>query len=591
MLKPSRKLLASVAGLQTLLIVATYLYIKRPSSSEKISSTNSKQSTIPAIQNLKFLELPTLDSQLKNFEFGETKLQKVLGVTKQVFNNDFLYHGQWHLTSGNNVVGTDQKTTKGETYSLFTNNWYPNAVTFIISFQDTRYEDSPRVSTYFVISYSDFYADNCTFVVNPENHGFMRLSRITHLAFREVIDSYDYVVKISLTDISTGKPFAFETNDTAASNTDTLESNQTAIERLKNLKVRVEVKSIDTNFTLISEMTFFETPSESYLQAVIFSALSLIGLMMIIHGSNQLENNHDYYFMSNLSYVSLLILTLIHFQFIGAFVLCIVITDSAIALLFIFASIITTCTTVFMYKAACLVFLYNFIGHPRIDDFNWNSPRVVFVTVSLVSFVAFYSMSIFMVGFKQYAYYMIVLYCYPIFHIVNSVLRGTRQTFSPHLQLCLWCPSVLYAIMLRGYDGNILNLEPSYFMSFFIVIMTLGCTLISYFQQTKGPFFFLPKRVIPGYQKMLIPVSKVPDDTLLEYCPICYVILLADPLKDEEIELHENGKFGDLKTSLINKNRQIMKTPCNHYLHEGCLTAWLDKKQECPVCKRKITYF
>ena len=47
-----------------------------------------------------------------------------------------------------------------------------------------------------------------------------------------------------------------------------------------------------------------------------------------------------------------------------------------------------------------------------------------------------------------------------------------------------------------------------------------------------------------------------------ESCPICYVD-------------YEN-------------NQQIKKLNCNHAYHENCLSIWLEKKKECPVCKVEI---
>ena len=146
--------------------------------------------------------------------------------------------------------------------------------------------------------------------------------------------------------------------------------------------------------------------------------------------------------------------------------------------------------------------------------------------------------------------------------------------------------------MLRGYDGNMLNLEPSYLMSFVILVQMAGCTLISYYQTIKGPFFFIPSHFLPGWRKMIIPLSKVPEDKLLEDCSICYQVLILDPMADNnQIELHELDSRRSLKERLLEKSRKVMVTPCLHYFHTGCLTSWIEKKQECPLCKTKLNYF
>ena len=34
--------------------------------------------------------------------------------------------------------------------------------------------------------------------------------------------------------------------------------------------------------------------------------------------------------------------------------------------------------------------------------------------------------------------------------------------------------------------------------------------------------------------------------------------------------------------------RARMVTPCHHVFHTGCLTRWVDVKQECPTCRRPL---
>ena len=67
-------------------------------------------------------------------------------------------------------------------------------------------------------------------------------------------------------------------------------------------------------------------------------------------------------------------------------------------------------------------------------------------------------------------------------------------------------------------------------------------------------------------------ISKIPEvkwnssmkakNQTFESCPICYV----------DYEPSEN----------------IKKLSCNHGYHINCLSVWLEKKSECPVCKEQI---
>ncbi len=33
---------------------------------------------------------------------------------------------------------------------------------------------------------------------------------------------------------------------------------------------------------------------------------------------------------------------------------------------------------------------------------------------------------------------------------------------------------------------------------------------------------------------------------------------------------------------------RIIKTPCDHKFHEKCLNQWLERKVECPYCRKPI---
>ena len=36
------------------------------------------------------------------------------------------------------------------------------------------------------------------------------------------------------------------------------------------------------------------------------------------------------------------------------------------------------------------------------------------------------------------------------------------------------------------------------------------------------------------------------------------------------------------------KKIKIMKTPCDHYYHVYCLTTWMNRKLECPKCRKNL---
>jgi biotin synthase-related radical SAM superfamily protein len=60
----------------------------------------------------------------------------------------------------------------------------------------------------------------------------------------------------------------------------------------------------------------------------------------------------------------------------------------------------------------------------------------------------------------------------------------------------------------------------------------------------------------------VLPIKDMKESTYkLADCPICF-----KPYEDEE---------------------QVRVLDCEHYYHQECVDAWLLKKNECPICKKK----
>ncbi len=66
-----------------------------------------------------------------------------------------------------------------------------------------------------------------------------------------------------------------------------------------------------------------------------------------------------------------------------------------------------------------------------------------------------------------------------------------------------------------------------------------------------------------------------------------------------DIELREDSildvmvkRIHEYKRQLMNALRpqrgQIMRTPCNHKFHVGCLVEWMSIKMECPTCRARL---
>ena len=527
------------------------------------------------------------------------------------FNENYLYHGKWKLRNSNPIFSGSEKT-EGEVYSIFSeesSDFDSVSASLVIKLLDEEYTDSQSLLFRLQTAYGDFDEQTSSITFSSRILGYLRLESTRNLAFREGNYSTHFDIMVRFLNATNGKPFNFSAQDEIES--DGLQQNGTIPNSnqppetntgpapppakvfgpdFRHLKMLVYFDCFDYNLSATIELGYSSHIESVVVQPIVYILLIGVAMLMIIEGSNRLEDSEDYYLLSNLSYVSLLLVTIIHFQYVGAFVLFMIVSDTPFVLFFIFASIATTFSTIFAYKTCFIVFMYNYLNHPLIDNFAYNSPRVIFTLATLILLVFFYTSSIFLVGFHQYAYYLAALHSYPLVHVWNSVRRGSRNTFSRYLQIYIWWPSAVFAIMLRGYRGNMLNLEHSYVMSAYILLVLGGCTALSYYQSVKGPFFFIPPWLNAGYRKMLVSLKNVPEEKLVEDCAICYSMLLVDPA-DEEIEMHDMTENG-LKDSLLKRpNKKLMKTDCNHYFHVGCLTSWIERKQECPMCKTRIKYF
>ena len=209
--------------------------------------------------------------------------------------------------------------------------------------------------------------------------------------------------------------------------------------------------------------------------------------------------------------------------------------------------------------------------------------------------------------------YSLILFVY-IFswltQILYSIFTNTRPPMSRMYIISLSLTRLYLPIYLKGFNGNIFDLKPSYLKVYLLVIITLIEIIILFLQKTFGARTILPKKYRKkgfDYYKdkvnIEMHVSKNPN------CVIC--------LESLSVEVDEN--FNTLKKKEKNKNgcdkilhlcsldkivskmerwlnnmegktgkKKYMITPCDHVFHTVCLEKWMRQKNECPYCKSVI---
>ena len=112
--------------------------------------------------------------------------------------------------------------------------------------------------------------------------------------------------------------------------------------------------------------------------------------------------------------------------------------------------------------------------------------------------------------------------------------------------------------------------------------------IIIYLQKNYGGNFFIPKkfRRMP-YQRHLVSLQKLIRKGIFSenQCAICLSSFISDLYL---IRYERKNKFSFIKNYFCNNDTYIFKTPCSHFFHYNCLLSWMEMKDDCPICRRKL---
>lgn len=203
------------------------------------------------------------------------------------------------------------------------------------------------------------------------------------------------------------------------------------------------------------------------------------------------------------------------------------------------------------------------------------------------------------VGFKGYLwfytisflYLWVMLTCYTEawFQVLNSLIllpqiihnayRGIKPGFSSGYYLVIFS-NQLYVFYYRGIPHNLLRISPSFPVCACICLSMLLQLLILACQDKYGSRFFIPKCCIPNYYNYYIEVdltdvNKSMTHPLMEDCPICLFPLSEEP--GDAVDFEKGGVQNGVALSVQTK-KKLMKTPCMHTFHVGCLENWMEHK-------------
>jgi len=80
-----------------------------------------------------------------------------------------------------------------------------------------------------------------------------------------------------------------------------------------------------------------------------------------------------------------------------------------------------------------------------------------------------------------------------------------------------------------------------------------------------------------------------PGDETIINCAICICPLNED--SGIEFEERVSVKPNVKRLKRLTNGSKVMRTPCDHYFHIPCLINWMERKMECPNCRKELPYY
>lgn len=182
-------------------------------------------------------------------------------------------------------------------------------------------------------------------------------------------------------------------------------------------------------------------------------------------------------------------------------------------------------------------------------------------------------------------WFILVMSLYLLPQIVHNAMRGGRVEFDTNYMFIVIGLRALLPLYARGCPESILMLRPSVTFCCALLLIVGAQIVIVYHQSTLGSKFFIPSRFLPIQYNYL---EDLPEDieSGIEFddCAVCMNPLHHTP----DVSSAPSGHTRIVLNRLKPMQRQIMKTPCNHKFHVGCLVQWMEIKMECPTCRSAL---
>ncbi|KAA8499438.1 Transmembrane E3 ubiquitin-protein ligase 1 [Porphyridium purpureum] len=173
-------------------------------------------------------------------------------------------------------------------------------------------------------------------------------------------------------------------------------------------------------------------------------------------------------------------------------------------------------------------------------------------------------------------FFLFLFYSFWVPQIVINATEDHRRPLHPQYIFGMTVTRSIIPCYFLACRSNFLHLQPHVGLAvrFFAWMMLQACMLYS--QHVWGSRWFIPKRFLPEKYDYYRPVSRAEHGAEVT-----------------DVECGGGAAFEVVDCVIcmvpVNLNaRSCMTAPCHHIFHEDCLQQWMDRKMECPVCRRAL---
>lgn len=331
-----------------------------------------------------------------------------------------------------------------------------------------------------------------------------------------------------------------------------------------------------------------EYPSQVLNYSIIITVLSLVQIYYSMKLLVEMNENNQYGLNMDLFTVS------------GQ-----IVWDCLICATHFFLALVNDSTS-YEYGLPSITFFLHFsIFQLRIFVLSWKSRNLelMYQDMSLYRkkfckiYTAFYCiLFIFLISLRYWAdnfFFTYILFFSTtwMFQIYHSASTGTKPPMSFGYIFVFTISKMFFPLYLKACPSNIYGLRPAYGKSIFISVTLLIEAIILSLQKLIGPKFVIPKFLREQSYNYYIKIEDIPNKQM--ECVFCLEKLETIIENNKKIDDNENSYYEKL-INLANKLKEhshktsFMRTPCQHIFHSQCLEKWLELKNECPYCRKKI---